>query len=169
MAMLVVRTGGQSGVDRAALDVALARNIEYAGWCPRGGWAEDFPDPPGILARYPHLKETPSSDPDQRTAWNVRDSDATLLILPEHGSVVSPGTVFTRTCAELIFVRPFLEITLTAPSALGASGRWIRDLVAIRGRDNFTLNVAGPRESEAPGVYQAAYDFLRRLAEQCVV
>jgi hypothetical protein len=48
-------SGGQSGVDRAALDAALARGIEYGGWCPRGGWAEDFQRPPGLLARYPKL------------------------------------------------------------------------------------------------------------------
>ena len=40
-------SGGQSGVDRAVLDVALARGIDYGGWCPKGGWAEDFPEPPG--------------------------------------------------------------------------------------------------------------------------
>jgi hypothetical protein len=67
-------SGGQSGVDRAALDVAIARGIPYGGWCPKGGWAEDMPAPPGLLAHYPHLRETPSADPAERTAWNVRDS-----------------------------------------------------------------------------------------------
>jgi hypothetical protein len=52
--------GGQSGVDRAVLDVAIERGIDYGGWCPKGGWAEDFPEPPGVLARYPALEATPS-------------------------------------------------------------------------------------------------------------
>jgi hypothetical protein len=69
-------SGGQSGVDRAVLDVALARGIAYGGWCPKGGWAEDFPKPPGVLAKYPQLAETPLVDPAQRTEWNVRDADA---------------------------------------------------------------------------------------------
>jgi hypothetical protein len=51
-------SGGQSGVDRAVFDVALARDIPYGGWCPKGGWAEDFPEPPGVLAKYPRLAET---------------------------------------------------------------------------------------------------------------
>ena len=61
-------SGGQSGVDRAVLDVALARGIAYGGWCPRGGWAEDFPEPPGLLARYPKLRRRRS--PIRRSARN---------------------------------------------------------------------------------------------------
>jgi hypothetical protein len=79
-------SGGQSGVDRAVLDVALARGIPYGGWCPKGGWAEDFPEPPGVLAKYPQLAETPLADPAQRTEWNVRDADA-CLILPAVGAL----------------------------------------------------------------------------------
>jgi hypothetical protein len=72
---LRIVSGGQTGVDRAALDVAVALGMPYCGWCPRGGWAEDMPEPPGVLARYPRLEETPSEDPAQRTRWNVRDSE----------------------------------------------------------------------------------------------
>jgi hypothetical protein len=163
MAKLTIRTGGQSGVDRAALDVCRAMNIDYAGWCPRGGWAEDYPEPPGLLAVYPRLQETPSSDPDQRTAWNIRDSDATLILTPQHESITSPGTGFAKKCAELIFLRPFLEITLGAPDALDVTRSWIDDLAAVRHSTRLELGVGGPRESEAPGVYRAAYDFLWRL------
>ena len=56
-------SGGQSGVDRAVLDVAIARGIDYGGWCPKDGWAEDLSAPPGLLAKYPQLKETPLADP----------------------------------------------------------------------------------------------------------
>lgn len=85
-------SGGQTGVDRAALDEAIARGMDWGGWCPKGGWAEDFPDPPGLLARYPRLKPTPQSNPVQRTEWNVRDSDATLIITAGEGMAVSIGS-----------------------------------------------------------------------------
>ena len=71
-----IRTGGQTGVDRAALDTARKYGIEICGWCPKGGWAEDCPLPPGLLADYPELRETPSAGTSQRTRWNMRDTDA---------------------------------------------------------------------------------------------
>jgi Circularly permutated YpsA SLOG family len=90
-------SGGQSGVDRAVLDVALARGIAYSGWCPKGGWAEDFPEPPGVLANYPQLAETPLADPAQRTEWNVRDADAYLIVVDVVGGLeVSHGTALAR-------------------------------------------------------------------------
>ena len=93
---MIIVSGGQSGVDRAALDVAVARGIDYAGWCPRGGWAEDLTEPPGLLARYPHLRETPSADPAQRTEWNVRESDATLILIEGAGLGLLRGTRLAR-------------------------------------------------------------------------
>ena len=54
-----IRSGGQSGVDRAALDFARQHRIEICGWCPKGGWAEDSDVPPGLLEDYPELTETP--------------------------------------------------------------------------------------------------------------
>jgi hypothetical protein len=98
-----VVSGGQTGVDRAALDAALACGLPCGGWCPRGRRAEDGPIDPG----YP-LRETPGDDYAERTEWNVRDSDATLV------------------------------------------------LVAV-------LNVAGPRESQNPGIAAEARTFLERL------
>ena len=73
-----IRTGGQSGVDRAALDVARELNIEICGWCPQGGWAEDYTTPPGLLSDYPELTETPSAGTTQRTLWNMRDAKAVI-------------------------------------------------------------------------------------------
>ena len=87
-------TGGQSGVDGAALDVAIEFGIEYEGWCPQGGLAEDFPVPPGLLTSYPKLKETPLAEVNQRTEWNVRDSDATLILTSSRGKfegTISPS------------------------------------------------------------------------------
>ena len=69
-----IRSGGQTGVDRAALDTARKYGIEICGWCPKGGWAEDYSSPPGLLAEYPELKETPSAGTSQRTRWKRRGS-----------------------------------------------------------------------------------------------
>ena len=94
-------SGGQTGVDRAALDTALELGLPYGGWCPPGGWAEDLTEPPGLLARYPRLRATPGSEPAQRTRWNVRDSDATLiLVLAGHPPAAESGTALTIAVAE---------------------------------------------------------------------
>lgn len=67
-------SGGQTGADRAALDWALSHKLPCGGWCPKGRKAEDG----AIEAKYP-LKESPSASYLQRTEWNVRDSDGTVL------------------------------------------------------------------------------------------
>ena len=91
-----VISGGQSGVDRAALKFAVHNGISYSGYCPKGGWAEDFQNPPGILEHYPLLKETESPDPEERTVLNVETSDAVLIFLEGD----SPGTELCRKTAE---------------------------------------------------------------------
>jgi hypothetical protein len=161
---LSIRSGGQTGVDRAALDVAIAKNIPYLGWCPRGGWAEDFHTPPGLLTKYDKLRETPSAAPEQRTAWNVRDSDATLFILNRAGAE-SKGTSFARVCAELVFVRPYHVVEIESIEASGLH-TWLRSVTKATERDVFELNIAGPRESEAIGIYAAAFDFLGDLVSK---
>lgn len=138
----VIRSGGQTGADRGALDAALALAIPITGWCPRGGLAEDFSTPPGLLAVYPDLVETPSADPSQRTEWNVRDSDATLVIVPR-SSWHSPGTDLTRLTARRL-ERPVYTLE---DDDLDSVRAWLNRL------DGRTLNVAGPRESQAPGIY----------------
>lgn len=144
-------SGGQTGVDRAALDAALQLGLPCGGWCPAGRWAEDGP----IAERYP-LRETPSPDPDQRTAWNVRDSDATLILaaLPLAG-----GTARTRELA----VEQGRPVLLADPRC-GENERVREWLAALRPG---TLNVAGPRESEVPGVYAAAMATLVQLLGSC--
>jgi hypothetical protein len=156
-----VRSGGQSGVDRAALDCAIRLGLAYAGWCPLGGWAEDFPDAPGLLARYPALRETPSSDPRQRTAWNVRDSDAVLIL--RSGEPASPGTDFARVCAELVFVKPYHVQDLDDPRRGDLTRRWLAALSESHEREVLVLSVGGPRESESPGIAAAAEAFLTEI------
>lgn len=147
-----VVSGGQTGVDRAALDVAIMLGIEYAGWCPRGGWAEDLPEPPGLLAAYPGLMETPSDGTRQRTVWNVRDSDASLVLLPV--GVTSPGAALTVLTAQRVG-RPVL---VAEPADAVGVREWLADVGTVA-----ALNVAGPRESEAPGVYEAATRLLQKV------
>jgi hypothetical protein len=153
MSRVAIRSGGQTGVDRAALDFAIARLIPWSGWCPRGGLAEDFLTPPGVLARYAQLSETPSSRPEQRTAWNVRDSDATLVLLIDRDLEKSPGTQFALVCAELVFLRPFYVASVSSTDSVREAGRWLSLAMARTTEASFTLNVAGPRESESPGIY----------------
>jgi hypothetical protein len=144
-------SGGQTGVDRAALDVALTLGLPCGGWCPRGRRAEDGP----LAERYP-LCETPSADYTQRTEWNVRDSDGTLVLTwaPPDG-----GTALTLELAERLG-RARLAVDPRDLSRLAAVREWV-------GRHRVrTLNVAGPRESRAPGAYDAALRFLGLLLEK---
>ena len=155
---VVIRSGGQSGVDRAALEVAVALRLRYAGWCPAGGWAEDYQEPPGIRARYPNLVETPSRDSRQRTAWNVRDSDATLIVTPDADLERSPGTAFARVCAELIFAKPLHVAPPTSEPERAA--QW---LARHHTQSGLELNVAGPRASEHPEIHALATTYLTEV------
>jgi hypothetical protein len=143
-----VVSGGQTGVDRAALDVALALGIPCGGWCPRERRAEDGPIP----GRYP-LRETPSGEYPQRTEWNVRDSEGTLALTRGRPR---GGTALTLALARSLG-RPSLHVDLAQGGDPEPVRSWIR---AERIR---VLNVAGPRESDTPGIYAAAAAFLGAL------
>lgn len=142
-----IRSGGQTGVDRAALDAAMLTGRAYEGWCPKGGWAEDFPHPPGLLTKYPYLTETASQSPGQRTEWNVRDSAATAVLVPR-SDYRSPGTGFTIECTRK-YGKPCHIIYFLDDEAAGA----IKTVISRLGEDQ-SLNIAGPRESEHPGAYE---------------
>ena len=157
-------SGGQSGVDRAVLDVTLARGIAYGGWCPRGGRAEDFPEPPGLLARYPKLKETPLADPAQRTEWNVRDADACMIALAAGGQAVSKGTALAEELAHR-YRKPLLVVDLGEPEPVEHAALWLRVQQRRVGAD-LVLAIGGPRESEAPGIYARAAAFIGALLDR---
>jgi len=148
-----ILSGGQSGVDRAALDAAGEIGVEHGGWCPKGRWAEDGPIPP----RYT-LRETPSANPAQRTEWNVRDSDATLALLL--GRPALGGTALTIELARQA-EKPLCVADLAKRTSREEALAWLVDLA--RRHPALTLNVAGPRESQAPGVCAAARAFLAWL------
>jgi hypothetical protein len=160
---MILLSGGQSGVDRAVLDVAIARGIEYGGWCPHGGWAEDFPQPPGVLANYPGLRETPLPDPAQRTEWNVRDADACLIVVDAGGLDVSRGTALAQDLAHR-YRKPLFVADLAAPDVLRDTALWLRVQQARRGAA-LKLAIGGPRESEAPGIYVHAKTFIATLLD----
>lgn len=144
-----VVSGGQTGVDRAALDVAMTLGIACGGWCPRGRRAED-----GLIpARYP-LQETPGAAYPERTARNVRGSDATIVL-----TLGKPcgGTALTVALARRAGT-PVLVVDLGADAPTAAEVRAWLDLARVR-----TLNVAGPRESEHPGIHVRATHFLLQI------
>ena len=161
MRIRIIRSGGQSGADRGALDAARQAGMPITGWCPRGGWAEDMTEPPGLLAPYPELVETPSADVIQRTEWNVRDSDATLIVC-ENGLVTSPGTLMTIEFAKRMG-KPCIVVGADgAPQVL----EWLDGIVPAAANDianGIDLNVAGPRESQRPGTYELARSVVLRL------
>ena len=144
-------SGGQTGVDRAALDVALESGLACGGWCPASRLAEDgrIPD------LYP-LTETPSDVYAQRTRWNVRDSDATLIL---NIGELTGGTALTAECAGELG-RPLLIVDLDRLPPMAEVVEWLRSAQVG------TLNVAGPRESSGPGSYGRAVAFLRALVEE---
>lgn len=156
-------SGGQTGVDRAALDAAIAAGIETSGWCPRDRRSEDG----SIPLRYP-LRETASRSYAVRTEWNVRDSDATLILVLDR---ISSGTRLTIDSAKTQ-TRP-LRIEYLCPSAsttlitdeISLEQR-VADVIEWIGREQIkTLNVAGPRGSSGKDVYQKSLQFLTMLFE----
>jgi len=142
---LRIVSGGQTGADRGALDAALALGLECGGWCPRGRRAED-----GRIPEVYPLRETESDEYPVRTEANVRDSDATLVL---HAGRRDTGTRLTERLARR-HGRPLLVLDVRSADA-EVLRRWLADR-AIR-----VLNVAGPRESRAPGMRSRTEGFLR--------
>jgi hypothetical protein len=145
---LKIISGGQTGVDRAALDFAMEHGLEQGGWCPRGRRAEDgrIPD------RY-CLVETPESAYAARTERNVIDSDATVVFS-------APGEIRGGTLLTVRLAReheaPLLHLTADMPTSEAAA----RLNAFIREHRVRVLNVAGPRASQEPGIVAFVWDVL---------
>ena len=152
-----IRTGGQTGVDRAAMDFAREHEIPLCGWRPKNGWAEDYTVAPGLLKDYPELTETPSEGTEQRTKWNMRDCDAILTILPE-GAYVSPGTDIGLQEGEVLG-KPMC--TVIGMNDVPAAISWIRTLP-----EDTELCIGGPRASEWPEAYEVARCVLESLSKE---
>jgi hypothetical protein len=141
-------SGGQTGVDRAVLDAALEFGIPCGGWCPKGRRAEDG----SIPDRYP-LQETSSPAYPLRTEMNVEDSDGTLVLA--WGSP-SGGTLLTLKLARKHH-KPCILVDLAQEAEPSIVQEWCRkNQIRI-------MNVAGPRESEAPGIYLRTLYFLKEI------
>lgn len=151
-------SGGQTGVDRAALDIAIELKIAHGGWCPYGRKAED-----GIIPTRYNLKEASkptleeSLDPDaiykKRTELNARDSDGTLIIVED---VPIGGTLYTIEMVKK-HKRPYLVFNLSKSSEVTDIVNWI-----IKNNIH-KLNVAGPRTSQTAAIYDSAYNIFHQL------
>lgn len=141
-------SGGQTGVDRGALDAAIELGLDHGGWCPRGRRAEN-----GAIPPHYRLTEHTSSEYAARTERNVLDSDATLII---SRGPISGGTELTRRLAEK-HRKPCLVVDLASLPPAAELRAWLaRHAVRV-------LNVAGPRESQSRGISAEAKEFLLRL------
>lgn len=144
-------SGGQTGTDRAALDFAIKHGYTHGGWAPQGRKAED-----GTIALKYQLAELPEGGYRQRTRRNVEDSDATLII---NVGDIDGGTLATQRIAERAS-KPCLVVQLDNGVTAQAT---TSVLTWLRAYDIKTLNVAGPRESKRPGIYQLAIGLLRAV------
>lgn len=144
-------SGGQTGVDQAGLDAAIAVGIDHGGWCPLGRICEN-----GVIPKKYRLVETVSQKYKQRTEKNVIDSDGTLIL---YRARLSGGTAFTLRMAQK-HDRPFLLVDLEKDHQPSIIQAWLED-AAIR-----VLNVAGPRESSAAGIRTQAFDLLTKILNQ---
>ncbi|MBN1847506.1 MAG: putative molybdenum carrier protein [Deltaproteobacteria bacterium] len=144
-------SGGQTGADRAALDVAIETGMPHGGWIPKGRKTEK-----GRLPLRYQLTEIQSIDYAQRTELNVVDSDATLLF--SHG-VLKGGSALTKAMARK-HRKPCLHIDLDEMS----QNRVVEIIkLWLELREVNILNVAGPRESEDPRIYEDVKKILRSL------
>ncbi len=144
-------SGGQTGVDRAALDAALELGIPCGGWCPKGRRAED-----GVIpGRYP-LEEASSPEYPLRTELNVQDADGTLILA---WGRPAGGTLLTLKLAGKHH-KPFLIINLEEATDFTRVREWIRN------NGIQILNVAGPREGEAHGIFDRALSLLRKIFDE---
>jgi hypothetical protein len=157
-------SGGQTGVDRAALDIALQLNINHGGWCPSGRQAED-----GIISSRYNLKEAPKStnsetiDPDSiykiRTELNAKDSDGTLIIVNDEPI---GGTLYTIEMAKK-HNKAYFIFNLIENTKIDVIARWIVE------NNIHKLNLAGPRESQAVGIYDSAKKVLLKLLKHQLI
>ncbi|HBE70784.1 MAG TPA: molybdenum cofactor carrier [Planctomycetaceae bacterium] len=143
-------SGGQTGVDRAALDAAMELGVQHGGWCPKGRSAEDGP----IDTRY-LLTEHSSPEYADRTRQNVLDSDGTLIIYRKR---LSGGTALTNRLAKTLN-KPLLRIRVDLTVDYDKAVAWLAE------HQIATLNVAGPRGSSNPGLYEEAKAVVTRLIQ----
>lgn len=148
-------SGGQTGVDQAALFIASELGFEIGGWCPKGGLDENGDS---ILTKYNCLEEASSAVPDERTKLNIRDSDGILIIVPKWPlpERIKDGTMLTIEDARRQY-KPYFIFDLSSNLDMYKVLEWVTD-------HNVTvLNIGGPRESNSPGIYEDSCTLFREL------
>ncbi len=158
----IIISGGQTGVDRAALDSAINLNIAYGGWCPKGRL-----DEMGVMPeKYNQLREVSGhfynekENYDARTKLNIRDSDGTLIVVPQRPlpAQIKDGTLLTIDQVKKQN-KPFLIISLSESHT--NNSHKITEWISLN--NITTLNIAGPRESNSPGIYQLSFFLLSKI------
>lgn len=148
MKITKIISGGQTGADRAGLDAAILHNFPQGGWCPKGRKAEDGP----IGGQY-QLTETPSANYLQRTEWNVRDTDGTIVFT--FAAKITGGSMRT-----VEFARKHMKPCLHVSRGHYQPETLIQEFIKEHGIQ--LLNIAGSRESKEPGINEWAKDILNR-------
>lgn len=148
-------SGGQTGVDQAALLMARELGIKVGGWCPKGGLDENGRC---ILEQYSSMKEARTTNPNERTKLNIEDSDGTLIIVPSIplSEKIKDGTLLTIEYVKET-KKPYLIISLNDPNSSDPFKNWLSE------NDIKILNIAGPRESNSPGINQQSSELLREI------
>jgi hypothetical protein len=158
-------SGGQTGIDQAALLVASEMGIETEGWCPRGGLDENNRS---LLGQY-NLKEIPGLNLEEsipaRTKRNIDDSDGTLIIVPSISDThkIPDGTTLTIEYAKQknkpCLIIAINDIDHNNSCHAKTIKNWIKE------HNIKILNIAGPRESSHPGIGEAAASIFRRFIQ----
>lgn len=166
MAKIRIISGGQTGADQAALYAAKVLGIAYGGWCPKGRLTELGKK---IPPDFTNLKEVPfeAKDLDQpenfamRTKMNIEDSNATMIFVPSWPlpSSITDGTLLTIEYAKLKN-KKYLLVDLSNPESEKKIAAFFQELKPEPGNEYVTINIAGPRESQLPGVQQKVYNLL---------
>ena len=158
--IIKIVSGGQTGADRAALDAALECGVPHGGWCPKGRLAED-----GIIPLKYNLTERATASYSERTKANVADADLTLIF--SHGPLTG-GSLLTQQFAEELG-KPCVHMDLNIVDAMSSSRSTYakkrdEDIAStFRKHSNIVLNVAGPRASGDPQIYDAVYEQMMKI------
>ena len=159
-----VISGGQTGVDQAALQAAQDCHLATGGWCPPGRVCEGGTIPERFALQetpYERSERAPDVPRSLRTEWNVRDADGTLILYSSSQVPSDPGTLWTQQVAERLH-KPLLITNLPSATVERTVLDWLVTH-SIR-----ILNVAGPSESTTPGVGKLTYDFLYPIFQKSV-